>query len=340
MQRTLFAFVVLLAFIMGGDVLNAASNHAPAGTSPSTDKLEVVATLPDLADLARAIGGERVNVKTLARPGQNLHAVRVKPSHLVALSKADLFLQVGLSLEHAWVPGLLRTSRNRKVFPGTDGFVSAGDGYAMIEVPVRLDRAFSADVHPAGNPHINISLNGGPHMAQRILDGLIRVDPQGEEAYRAGFDRWMTKYGVARARWDVVSAAVAKMEGSACLYHQEFDYLLGEMGLTIATLLEPRPGLPPTPSHLAEVIQIVKHRKIPVILTAPWSNNKNCRRVSDLTGAPILELPVMVGGDAEHATWLQMMDCAVDRIAAAYGIDVKAVVAAHAEAAPVGAGKS
>lgn len=340
MQRTLLAFAVLLASILGASALSAGPNRAPAASPSSTDKIQVVATLPDLADLAQAIGGERVNVKTLARPGQNLHAVRVKPSHLVALSKADLFLQVGLSLEHAWVPGLLRTSRNRSVFPGTDGFVSAGEGYPMIEVPVRLDRAISADVHPAGNPHINISLSGGPHMAERIRDGLIRVDPQGAEAYRAGFTRWLSKYEVARARWDVISAAVAEKKESACLYHQEFDYLLGEMGLQIATFLEPRPGLPPTPSHLAEVIEVVKYRKIPVILTAPWSNNKNCRRVSELTGAPILELPVMVGGDAEHATWLQMMDCAIERIAAAYGVDAKAVLAAHAEQAPVEAGKS
>ena len=101
-----------------------------AGTSIASsadDKIRVVATLPDLADLAREIGGDRVDVKALARPGQNLHAVRVKPSHLVALSKADLFLQVGLSLEHAWVPGLLQTARNRDVLPGMKGFVSAGE---------------------------------------------------------------------------------------------------------------------------------------------------------------------------------------------------------------------
>ena len=340
MQRTLLTFVVLIASVLGASAPSAEPALTPASITTRADKIEVVATLPDLADLARAIGGERVNVKTLARPGQNLHAVRVKPSHLVALSKADLFLQVGLSLEHAWVPGLLRTSRNRGVFPGTDGFVSAGDGYEMIEVPVRLDRAISADVHPAGNPHINISLGGGPHMAERIRDGLIRVDPKGEKAYRAGFTRWMSEYRVARARWDIISAEVAKAKASACLYHQEFDYLLGEMGISIATFLEPRPGLPPTPSHLAEVIEIVKYRKIPVILTAPWSNNKNCRRVAELTGTPILELPVMVGGDAEHSTWIQMVDRSVSRIAAAYGVDAKTVLAAHAKLDPVGAGKS
>ncbi len=336
MQRWLLVFLVLLVSASSGGLVSAAPTRALSGS----DKLQVVATLPDLANLATAIGGDRIDVKTLARPGQNLHAVRVKPSHLVALSKADLFLQVGLSLEHAWIPGLLRTARNRKVLPGTNGFVSAGEGYSMIEVPVRLDRSLSADVHPAGNPHINISLGGGPHMAERIRDGLIRVDPAGEEAYRAGFAQWMTRYDEARLRWDVVSAAVAEKKADACLYHQEFDYLLGEMGLSIAAFLEPRPGLAPTPSHLAKVIDIVKAKEIPVILTAPWSNNKNCRRVAELTGAAILQLPVMTGSENQSGDWIRMIDATVEKIAAAYGVDAQAVLKAHAEATPLSTGKS
>lgn len=341
MQRLALVLFVLLTFALGGGQVSAGPfNVGPSRAEADSDKLQVVATLPDLADLAVAIGGERIEIRTLARPGQNLHAVRVKPSHLVALSKADLFLQMGLSLEHSWVPGLLRTARNRRVLPGTDGFVSAGAGYTMIEVPVRMDRSVSADVHPAGNPHINISLGGGPHMAERIRDGLIRVDPAGTDSYQAGYEKWITRYNKARLRWDVVSAAVAKKKADACLYHQEFDYLLGEMGLTIATFLEPRPGLPPTPAHLAKVIDVVKEKKIPVILTAPWSNNKNCRRVAELTGAAILELPVMVGTNRKGGDWIAMIEQTVQKIAAAYGVDAEAVLAAHAEKAAATASKS
>ncbi len=290
------------------------------------DKLKVVATLPDLADLITAIGGEHVEVKTLARPGQNLHAVRVKPSHLVAVSRADLFVQVGLSLEHAWVPGLLETGRNRAVLPGQPGFVSAGEDYETIEVPVRQDRAISADVHPQGNPHINLSLGGGLHMAKRIRDGLIRVDPDHAADYRTGFERWNGDYLKARARWDAIAKAAVEKHADACLYHQEFDYLLGEMGIAIAAFLEPRPGLAPTPSHLGKVIQTIREKGIPVVLTAPWSNNKNVARVAKTTGCRILELPVMVGGRPEHGTWIAMMDDCVDRLAKAYGIDPEAAV--------------
>ncbi|QDV08716.1 putative periplasmic iron-binding protein precursor [Planctomycetes bacterium Poly30] len=301
---------------------------------PRDEKLRVVATLPDLADLARAIGGERIEVETLARPGQNLHAVRVKPSHLVALSKADLFLQVGLSLEHAWVPGLIQTARNREVLPGTDGFVSAGEGFTMIEVPVTLDRGQAVDVHPLGNPHVNLSMNGGLHMAERVRDGLIRVDPEGETVYRAGFETWKRRQDEARLRWSKIAEAIAAQHREACLYHREFDYLLGELGLPIAAFLEPRPGLPPTPSHLADVIETVKTDRIPVVLTAPWSNNKNCAHVARATGASVLELPVMVGGGEGQMTWIDMMDRSIRLIAEAYGVDVEAALAE-----PVGADK-
>ena len=288
--------------------------------------MAVVVTLPDLADLVEQIGGDHVSVDVLARPGQNLHAVRVKPSHLVAVSRADLFCQVGLSLEHAWVPGLLRTARNRKVLPGTDGFVSAGDGYEMIEVPERTDRALSADVHPQGNPHINVSMGGGLHMAERILEGLVRVDPSHESDYVGAFESWKSDYNKALERWMIIADAVAKTNSSACLYHQEFDYLLGEMGIELAAFLEPRPGLPPTPRHLAKVVETIREKGIPVVLTAPWSNNKNVERVTSLTDTETLELPVMARGTDDHSTWIDMMDDCVTKIALAYGVDPEDVV--------------
>lgn len=304
-----------------------------SGTTWGADKLKVVVTLPDLADLVEQIGGEHVDVSVLARPGQNLHAVRVKPSHLVAVSRADLFVQVGLSLEHAWVPGLLQTARNRGVLPGTDGFVSAGDGYAMIEVPERFDRAVSADVHPQGNPHINLSMGGGLHMATKVLEGLERVDPAHAKEYRASFDAWKVDYDEALVRWQAIAQEVAATKSSACLYHQEFDYLLGEMGIELAAFLEPRPGLAPTPRHLVEVVKSVREKSIPVVITAPWSNNKNVARVTKLTKTGILELPVMARGSKAHGTWINMMDDCVAKIAAAYGVDPKLATQRAVEAA-------
>lgn len=303
------------------------------------DKLQVVATIPDLADLAEAIGGDHVSVATLARANQNLHAVRVKPSHLVAVSRADLFVQVGLSLEHAWVPGLLQTARNRDVLPGQPGFVDASVGFEPIEVPLRTDRSLSADVHPRGNPHINLSFEGGAHMAQRILEGLIRVDPAHRGDYEANHAAWLEDYGAALERWRIVAEAVEKRDGYACMYHSEFDYLLIALGVEITVFLEPRPGLVPTPKHLAHVVETVRRYDIPVVLTAPWSNNKNVDRVAELTGAAPLELAIMVDGEAGRTSWIGLIDDCVDRVARAYGVDPEEVVRTAEAAARKAAAK-
>ncbi|MEZ5980655.1 MAG: zinc ABC transporter substrate-binding protein, partial [Planctomycetota bacterium] len=149
-------------------IASAVGDRATASPSRAAEKLRVVATIEDLGDLVRAIGGDRVDVTVLARPEQNLHAVRVKPSHLVAVSRADVFVQVGLALEHAWVPGLLESARNERVSPGGVGFVDAGEGFAAIDVPEHVDRSRAADVHLFGNPHVNLSPDGGPWFAERI----------------------------------------------------------------------------------------------------------------------------------------------------------------------------
>ena len=162
---------------------------------------------------------------------------------------------------------------------------------------MRTDRAFSADVHPQGNPHMNLSFDGGPHMIERIRDGahpgsIPRAGRPMSATTRSGSSAtgWRGSAGTAsRTR-------CPKRTAAACLYHSEFDYLLGSLGLEIAAFLEPRPGLPATPSHLAKVVQAVRERRIPVVLTAPWSNNRNVERVTELTDAAPLELAIMVDG--------------------------------------------
>lgn len=312
--------------LLGAMILASTLGHARG------DVLRVVTTLPDLADLAESIGGAHVEVQAIARPQQNLHAVRIKPSHLVAVSRADVFIQVGLSLEHAWVPGLLESARNRSVSPGGVGFIDAGAGFETINTPVSLDRSQGVDLHPEGNPHINLSFDGGPFMAERILEGLVRVDPAHEEDYRANHARWLLAYGIARERWELVAARVAQRGGTACVYHCEFDYLLRDFGLELVAALEPKPGVPPTPSHLAKVIELLRERKVPVLVTAPWSNNRSVARVADSTGVRSVEIPVMSGGDPRHLTWIGLMNDSVNRLALAYGVDPDSIAVGVSEA--------
>jgi zinc/manganese transport system substrate-binding protein len=324
-------------FLLGLAVVSTLCVGAPAAAQAP---LRVVATLPDLADLVRRIGGARVEVQALASAGQNLHAVRVKPSHLVAVSRADVFVQVGLSLEHAWVPGLLEAARNRAVAPGGVGFIDAGAGFATIDVPKVLDRSQGVDVHPQGNPHVNLSLEGGAHFAAQILAGLVRVAPQHADEFRANHARWQREYELAHARWVKVAELVRAKGAEVTLVHKEFDYLVRGLGLGIAAALEPKPGLAPTPAHLAQVIETMRARKVKLLVTAAWSNDKSVARVAEATGAEVLVLPLMAGGSPGTETWLATIDACVDRLARAVGVDPSAVEARAPDAAGApGAGR-
>lgn len=285
---------------------------------PASAQMKVVATVPDLADIVREIGGDRVEVFTIAKGRENLHAVRLKPSHVVAVSRADVFVQVGLSLEHAWVPGLLEKARNRTIQPGGAGLVTASAGWEPIQVPERLDRSQAACVHPEGNPHMNLSPTGGPHIAGNILEALIRLDPAGEASFRKRHDAWFKRYEEAAKGWARIQEA---LKGQKVVQsHQEFDYLLEACGIEQVGMLEPRPGLPPTGRHLAGLIKTMRTGKVPVLLTAPAYNDRNVAKVASETGATALELPSMVNGVTAATGWIELMTLLHQGLAEAYGV--------------------
>ncbi|NOT30778.1 MAG: zinc ABC transporter substrate-binding protein [Planctomycetes bacterium] len=287
---------------------------APAFGGLAGDPLRVVTTIPDLADLVREIGGERVEVSSIARGKENLHAVSARPSHLVAMSKADLFVEIGRSLEVAFVPGLLEGARNQRIRPGAPGFVNVSEGWEFLDVPAELSRK-AGDVHPQGNPHLNLDPRAGRHMAERVLTGLVRVDPDSKDAYQARFEAYCARLSEAEARW---KAQAAGWTGRAVVvYHQEFNYLASASGLAILASVEPKPGIPPTPNHVARVIADMKAQGCKVILTAPWSNDNNLERVAEATGATIVELPNQCGAVKGSETWISMMDVIHQRIGSA-----------------------
>lgn len=289
---------------------------APAFGGPAGDPLRVVATIPDLADIVREVGGERVEVSSIARGKENLHAVSARPSHLVAMSKADLFVQIGRSLEVAFVPGLLEGARNEKIRPGAPGFVNVSEGWESLDVPAELSRK-AGDIHPQGNPHLNLDPRAGRHMAERVLAGLVRVDPGSKDAYQARFEVYCERLSEAEARW---RAQAAGWTGRAVVvYHQEYNYLASAYGLEILAAIEPKPGIPPTPNHLARVIADMKAQGCRVILTAPWSNDNNLERVAEATGALVVELPNQCGAVKGAETWIGMMDVIHQRIGSALG---------------------
>jgi ABC-type Zn uptake system ZnuABC Zn-binding protein ZnuA len=283
---------------------------------PAEKPLRAVATIPDAADVLQRIGGERVDVTTLTRGRENLHAVVARPSHLVAMNRADLFVQIGLSLESVFVPGLLEGARNARIQPGAPGFVNLSDGWEALDVPDSLSRR-GGDLHPQGNPHMNLDPRAGEHMARVVHDALVRLDPASKDAYDARWAEYRAELAEAKKRWD---AEAERFRGKPiAVYHKEFDYFARYYGVELAASIELRPGIPPTPNHLAWVIAEMKRREVRVILIAPWSDGSDVRRVAEATGARIVVVPNQVGGAPGAETWIGLMDLLHGSLADALG---------------------
>jgi zinc/manganese transport system substrate-binding protein len=291
----------LSAIALGAYAL-ASPTAAPRAIAP----LRVVTTIPDLADIAHEIGDEHLHITSIAKGRENAHAVQVKPSTLVAFSNADVFIEMGLSLEHSYVPGLLMAARNPKIQPGQPGFVNVSEGWTAIEVPISLSREIAPDLHPNGNPHFNVDPKGGRHIAEKIYEALVRVDPGSKGDYERGYNAYIKRLDDAEKRW----AELGKdLKGKKVVtYHAEFNYFAATYGMEIVATIEPKPGLPPTPSHIAEVVQKMRDQKVPVILTAAWSNTDEVREVAKDTGAKVVEVPAMVHGTTGADSWIAMMD--------------------------------
>jgi zinc/manganese transport system substrate-binding protein len=276
-----------------------------AHANPAADKLRVVATIPDLADVVREIGGDRVDVVSITKGRENLHLVSGLPSHMIAISKADLFVQVGLSLEVAFVPSLMETARNKRIQPGQPGFVNVSEGWEALDRPTNLSRQ-AGDVHPPGKL-----------FAQRILEGLVRIDPDSKAAYEARFESYSKRLDEAAARW--TEAEKSWVGKRVVVYHQEYNYLCRAGGIEIVGTIEVKPGIPPTPNHLAGLVATMKRSGCTTILTAAWSNDDEVAQVAKATGAKVVELPNQCGGGQGTETWIGMMDVIHGKVGAALG---------------------
>lgn len=288
-----------------------------AGTSHAAaqDPVRVVCTIPDLADAVRIVGGEHVQVHSLARGTEDVHQVRIRPSDLNQTARADMFVEMGLSLEHAFVPGLLLNARNPKVQPDQPGFLNCSEGWDPINVPERVSRSDAADLHPFGNPHFNLDPRGGRHIADRVLEGLLRVAPKHAEDFRASHAAYVERLKAAEARWTELAKGFQGRK--VVTYHQDFDYLLRSLGVERFGTVEPKPGVPPTPRDLAALVAAMKKEEVDTILTAPWSNVRSVRFVAEKTGAKVVVLPAMVGATKEADSWIAMMDLVHTRLSKA-----------------------
>jgi zinc/manganese transport system substrate-binding protein len=287
-----------------------------SATLHSQERLRVVATIPDLADIARQVGGERVEAESIAVGVQDPHYVDPKPSFVVKLNRADVFIQVGLDLEIGWAPPLLNQSRNSRIQRGGEGYLDASEGIEILERPKGPVSRAEGDIHIYGNPHYWLDPINGKIIAARVAGTFARLRPQwsGEfEARRAAFservDRALEAW-LARLRPYAGRPSVA--------YHNSWPYFSRRFGIPIAGFIEPKPGIPPSPRDLVRVVDLVRDQGIQVIVHTVYYDDKPSRFVAEKTGARLLTLATSVSGAPGVDDYFELFDYNISLLVGAW----------------------
>lgn len=281
---------------------------------PSTKKLRVVATTPDLAAIAREIGGEAVDVMALAKATEDPHFVDAKPSYLVALNRADVLIEGGAELEMGWLPPLLDNARNPKIAAGAAGRIVASHGIRLLEIPATFDRS-RGDVHALGNPHFLLDPLNVKTVAASIASHLGQVDPSSAAIFRANLDRFNRALDGKLAEW---TRQLGPYRGARIVtYHRDFVYLAERFNLQILETLESKPGIAPSPAHLAAVISAMKAQHARVIIVQPYQNRRTAETVARQTSGVVLDISQQPGAIASTETYFGMMDYLVRTLATA-----------------------
>jgi zinc/manganese transport system substrate-binding protein len=280
----------------------------------SQAKLNVVATLPDFGSLAREIGGDKVEVTVLAKPTEDPHFVDARPSFVVGLRTADALIEGGAELEIGWLPPLLQNARNPKIEAGKPGRVIAAEGLRLMNIPANATRA-AGDVHALGNPHFMTDPIIAKAVAQHIAQSFSAIDPANAAIYDANNKKFEATINAKLQEW---GTAMLPFKGqNVVAYHDSWVYFAHRFGLNIDIFLEPKPGIPPSPSHLVEVITQMKAQKIKAIIIEPFHDRKIAEKVASATGAKVVEFAQFPGGMAGTDSYVKLIDTLVSRLAAA-----------------------
>ena len=259
----------------------------------AAQKLIVVTTTSDLASITREVGGDFVEVTSVARGYQDPHFVEPKPSFLLLLRKADLLEVIGLDLEIGWLPPLIDQSCNAKIRPGAAGYLDLSRGVQILDRPASVSRAMG-DVHPMGNPHYWLDPGNAVRIAIQIEARLKQLQPANAAYFQKRLNAFKARMNEANKRW---TAALAPFRGAKVVtYHNSWPNFMRRYGLDVVGYVEPKPGVPPSPSHLFQLINQMKQQKVKVILMEPYFDHKTPQSVADRTGAELVVLYPSVGG--------------------------------------------
>lgn len=317
----------------------------------SAKTLNILTTLPDLASLAMEVGKDRVEVASLIVGARDPHRIEAKPSSMSRASKADLFLAVGLELELAYERPILDGSGNSKIQIGRPGHVYVGDWVSVRDVPTGAVSRAQGDIHPYGNPHVWLDPYNGRIIALKLAEKMGSLDPANAGFFKSNAQDFVHRLDVAMFgaslvgkvdgaslwQWDNENKLIPNLRdkgledslGGWCAkmrpfwrqqvvtYHKSWVYFNYRFGLKVPVELEPKPGIEPTPGHVATVIRMISDNKIKVIFQEPFYSPKNGQFVAQRTGAAFVQVPGSVGQESAAKDYISMFDTIVSRLAAA-----------------------
>jgi ABC-type Zn uptake system ZnuABC Zn-binding protein ZnuA len=336
MQRTLFPSLIFLALL--------------APQMEAVEPLRICCSVPDLGDIAKAVGGEAVEVTTFARGGDDPHFVEPRPGFAKALSRADLVVSVGLELEIGWLPVVVTQARNPRLASGQPGWFEAASAITVLGLPNGVIDRSHGDVHPGGNPHFFCDPVCGVQVAKALARRMGELRPESATVFVGNYRvfalevaRHLVGAAAVTRAGEVVTIDSLEQDALSRLIgdgkdlggwlgllrpaagarliadHDLWPYFSRRFSLTVVGFLEPRPGVPPTTSHLTEVIKLAKETGVRAIITVPYFDPRSAAFVAKETGLPVVALAHQPGSITEAQGWLGMIDYNVHALATALG---------------------
>src|SRR5882762_1749708 len=282
----------------------------------AASKIQIMTATTDLASLAQEVGGDKINVESIARGYQDPHFVDAKPSFLLKLRHADLLIVVGLELEIGWLPPLISQSTNPKIQVGAPGYFDASRFAKILEIPTGQVTRAEGDVHPLGNPHYWLDPENGLRIAKGIADKLAEMRPEDAAYFAQRYADFEQRLKQADERW------LAEMKPYAgrkiVTYHRSWPNFTEHFHLNVAGYVEPRPCISASPQHTVELLQQRKRDSVKVIVVEPYFDLKTPNAVGRETGAQVLVLPPSVGGEKEITDYFKLFDYDISKLKQAF----------------------
>jgi zinc/manganese transport system substrate-binding protein len=283
--------------------------------SPALATLKVATSITDLASVARFVGGDHVEATSVCKGYQDPHYVPAKPSLMKSLQHADVFVSVGLDLDIGWLPLVLPGSRNPDIQPGQKGFMDASEGVPVLEKPTGTVSRTEGDIHPLGNPHYYTDPKNLEIVADHMADVFSNLDPAHAKDYSANAETFKKRIEESLVKWE---AQMAPYEGDYVVtYHKNFIYFADRFGLKVFNHVEPKPGIPPSPHHVADLTRAMKEAGVKVVLYQPYYNSEACRQVASRANGTAVEIATEVGGLPDTDDVFSKFDRLVSSISAA-----------------------